>query len=78
MLTLRCLELVYGNKYFYPEKILVYSLFRIMADHTEDFGLKQKSVIKFLLAKKYKPCEICKRMCEVLLKRIFLSNKVYK
>ena len=35
------------------------------ANQTQCSKLEQRFVIKFLVAEKYKPCEIYKRMCDV-------------
>ena len=35
------------------------------ANQTEGRGLEQRSVIKFLVVVKCKPCEIYRRMCDV-------------
>ena len=43
-------------------------------NQTESSRLEQKSVIKFLVAEKCKPCEIYRRMCtekHVLAKKMF-------
>ena len=40
-------------------------------NQTECFSFEQRSVIKSLVAEKCKPCEICKRMCDVYREEYF-------
>ena len=40
--------------------------------------IEQSSVIKYLLAKKCKPCEIYRRMCDVYGEACFSKKNVYK
>ena len=65
MQSLVCLEFVYNKKYSNLVEILILTLFKIAANQTERFRLEQRSVIKFLAAEKYKPCEIYREMCIV-------------
>ena len=46
------------------------------ANQTQFLRLKQRSVIKFLVAEKYKPYEIYRRMCDLYRKAFFF--KFYK
>ena len=39
---------------------------------------EQRSVIKFLVAKKCKPCKIYRRMCDVYRKSYFSQKNIYK
>ena len=57
-----CLELFDTYNYFNLAKIFVLRLFKMAANQTECFTLEQRSVIKFLLVEKGKPCEIYRRM----------------
>ena len=41
-------------------------------------GFEQKSVFKFLLAEKCKPCEIYRRMCDVYGEAYFSKDNVFK
>ena len=73
------MELVYCKKYFNPVKIFVSRLFKMSANQRSCSRHEQKSVIKFLVVKKYKPCEIYKQcvMCkekQVLVKTIFING----
>ena len=47
-------------------------------DQTENPGLEHRSVIKFLQAEKYKPCEIYIRMCNVYRKAFFSKVNIHK
>ena len=49
----------------------------MIANLVDSFRLEKSSVIKVLLAKNYKPCEIYRRMCDVYCKAYFSIN-VYK
>ena len=49
-----------------------------MVNRTECSWLEQKSVIKFLVAEKCKPCEIYRRMCDVYRKACFSQKNVYE
>ena len=55
MKTLHCLELVYRENYLNLAKISVLRLFKMAANQCSRLG--QKSVIRFVLAKKRKPCK---------------------
>ena len=55
---MNCLELLYSKNYFNIVKIFVLKLFKKVENQTEYSRLEQRSVIKFLLAEKCKPCEI--------------------
>ena len=46
------------------------------ANQTECFMIKQRSVIKFLVAERYKPCEIYRRMCDAYREACF-SQKMF-
>ena len=50
----------------------------LMAGQTEHFKFEERSVIKFLVAEKCKPCEIYRRMCDVFGDACFSKNNVYK
>ena len=47
--------LFYSKNYFYLTKIFVLNLFKMAANQTHCSWLEQRSVMKFLVAKKYKP-----------------------
>ena len=55
----------------YTEK---YVLVKMMANQTEYSRLEQRFVIKFLVAKKCKPCEIYRKMCDVYREVCFGQN----
>ena len=59
------MELVSSKSYFNLLKIFLLRLFKIAADQTVCSKLEGRSVIKYLLAEKCKPCEIYWRMCDV-------------
>ena len=40
------------------------------------FRLEQRSVIKFWVAKKYKPCEIYRKMCDVYREACFNQERL--
>ena len=44
-------------------------------NHTPCLSIEQRSVNKFLVAKKYKPSKIYKRMCDIYGEACFLSKK---
>ena len=71
--TLHYLELVYSKNYFDLTKIFV-----LRQQIKQCSRLKQKSVIKFLLAEKCKPCEIHRRMYDVYREACFIQKNVYK
>ena len=62
---LHCLKLVYSKNYFNLTKIFVLKLFKIMAIQTKCSRLEQRSVIKSLVAEKWKLCEIYRKMCDM-------------
>ena len=69
-------KLVHSKNYFNLMKIFVLRLFKMMQNQTGCFRLKQMSVIKFLVAVKWKPCEIYrKKMCNVHEEVYFSKNK---
>ena len=78
MLTLHGLELFYCKNYFNLTKIFVLIQFKMAASQTECSSLEQRSVIKFLLAKMCKPCEVYKRMCHVYGEACFNQFFSYK
>ena len=57
------IKLVYSKNYSNLTKILVLRLFWMIV--TEYSRFEQKSVIKILLANKYKPCQIYRRLCDM-------------
>ena len=59
---LHCLELVYGKNYSNLIKIFVLRLFKMVANQKQCFRLEQRSLIRFLIATKSKPCDIYRRM----------------
>ena len=61
------------KNYFHLTKTFLLKLFKIVANQTEYSRLEQRFVIDFLVAKKCKPCEICRRICDVYGK-MFQSN----
>ena len=50
----------------------------MMVNQTEFSRLEQRSLMKFLVAQNYKPCEIYKRMCEVYAGTRFHQIIAYK
>ena len=68
---LHYLEFIYSKNYVNLTKIFVLRLFKMAANQTVCFRLKQKSVIKSLMVEKYKPCELYRRMCDVYRKACF-------
>ena len=48
------------------------------SNQVESSRLEQKSVIKFLMAEKYKPCEIYRRMCNVCSEACFSPKNIHK
>ena len=70
---------MYGLKLDYRKIILISSnyFFRLLkkpANQTQCSRLEQKSVINFLVAENFKPCEIYKRMC-IVNEKTCLSQK---
>ena len=49
-----------------------------MLANLESLRLEQRSVIKFLVAEKCKPCEIYRRLCDVYETASFSQKNVYK
>ena len=49
-----------------------------MAANQSDPRLKSSLFIKFLVAEKCKPCEICRRMCNVNREASFSQKDIYK
>ena len=75
------MELVYSKNYFNLAKIFVLRLFKIVTNQTQCTRLEQRSIIKFLIPEKSKPCEICRRMCDftekhVLVKKMFTKGLI--
>ena len=68
MSILHCLELVYSKNICFE--------INQNSGKTEFSNLEQMSVIKFLLAKKYKPCEIYRRMYDVYREAGFSQENV--
>ena len=48
----------------------------MVANQTECTRLEQSSLIKFLVAEKFKPCEIYRRMCDVYRETCFSHKKM--
>ena len=46
----------------------------MLANQTKCFRLKQRSVIKFLVAEKCKPCEVYRIVCDVYGEVCFISE----
>ena len=61
MKILHYLELVYSNYYFNLAKV-----FKMATNQTKCSRFEQRSVIKFLVPEKCKPCEIYRKMYDVL------------
>ena len=74
--------MVYSKKeYLNRTKIFVLRLFKIAAaNQTECSRLEQRSVIKFVVAEKCKPCEMYRRMCDIYGETClcFWSKNIYK
>ena len=58
-----------AKNYFNITKIFLLRLFKNMSNQTECSRLEQRSVIKFLVAEKCKPCEIYRRIYDVYTKK---------
>ena len=50
----------------------------MVANQRKCSRLEQRSVIKFLVAEKYKPCKIYRRMCDTFGEGCFSVKKFYK
>ena len=50
----------------------------MMANQIENSKLKQRSLIKCLVAEKYKPCEIYRKLCDVYRKACFILKTLYE
>ena len=72
------MELVYSKYYFNLTKIFLLWLFKMGANQIECYTLKQKSIFKFLIAEKYKPCEIYRRVDDVCREACFSQKTLYK
>ena len=77
MQTLHCLELVYSKDYLNLAKIFVLRLFKMAANQAGSSRLEQKSLIKILLAEKYKSCEIYREIYDVYGEIYFSQKDVY-
>ena len=66
---------LYKN-YFNHTKIFVLRLFKMATNKNEYSRLEQRSVIKFLMADKCKPCEIYWRICNVYEEACF-NKKIF-
>ena len=73
---MHCLELIYSKNYSNLTKIFLLKLFKIVANQRERSRYEQRSVIKFLLAEKGKPCEIYRKMCYVY-EEVCFSQKMF-
>ena len=62
--------------YFNHAKIFLLRLFRMVANTTVYTRLEQRSLIRFLVAEKCKPCEIYRRMYNVY-RKAFLVQKIF-
>ena len=72
-------ELAYGKNYFSLAKIIVLRLFEMETNQTECSRFEQRYVIKFLLTKKCKQCEIYKRKCDMYREVCFSEKEdIYK
>ena len=72
------MELIYSKNYFNLAEIFILRIFKMAANQTESSRLEQRSVIKFLVAEKCKPCEIYRRMSDVYGEACFSEKNVYK
>ena len=72
------MKLGYNKNYFNLAKIFVLKLLKMVVNQREMSKLKQNPAVKFLLAEKYKPCEISRRMCDVLKESCISQRNVYK
>ena len=63
--------------FFNLTKIFVSRLFKMAANQTDCCWLEQRSVIKFLVVKKYKSCEISRRMCVQNREAYFDQKKMF-
>ena len=61
------------------QKIFVMGLFKMKANQTKCSRLEQRSIFKFLVAEKCKPCEIYRKMSDVYGEETCFSKKyLYK
>ena len=56
---------IYSSNHSNIAKIFVLRLFKMVANQTQRFRLKKRSIINCLVAEKCKPCEIYSIMCHV-------------
>ena len=66
------------QNYFNLTKIFLLRLFKMPANQIECSKLKQSSVIKFLVAKRCKPCKTYRRICDVYKEAYFNRKNLYK
>ena len=78
LLNLHCLEFVFSKNYFNLAVISLLGLVKMTTNQTECPRLEQRSVIKFLVTEKCKPCKIYKRMRDVYGEACFSKKNVYK
>ena len=71
-------ELVYSKNYFNAAKIFLLRLFRMAANQTVLQAWIEKSIIKFLMAEKFKLHENYKRMYDVHRDAYFCQRHLYK
>ena len=70
--------LVYSKNCFSFAKMFVLRLFEMVENQKQCSKLEQRSVVKFLLAEKYKPCKIYRRMRDVHGEVCLNQKDVYK
>ena len=75
MSTRHGLKLAKSKNYFDLTKIFVLRKFKTATNQTEHSRFEQRSLIKFLVAEKCKPCEIYRRTCDVYREAYFSKNK---
>ena len=70
------MELVYEKKLYQSRKNTCFDYIQ-NSGKSEFFRLQQSSVINFLVAKKCKPCEICRKTCDVYREACFSPKNAY-
>ena len=59
------------------QNYLFLAYLKMAENQTESFRLEQRSVIRFLMAEKYKPCEIYRKMCNMYGEDFLLKKSIY-
>ena len=73
-LILHCLKSVYCKNIFNTPKIFIWRLLMMVSNQTECSSIEQSSFLKYLVASRYKPWEIYRKMCDLYREACFSQN----